>query len=588
MANNRKRMPFAFGTSNGRVVTADVLKEYQLEPHDKPEDVEDVFSKKYKIKDLPTKKERQMALKGSADSTQEPSKGLTEMSAITTYGLYNLMTPPFNPRVLANLGTVNTYHNVCCRKKATDVAGLGFTLEPIGEDPNQDHFDTLLAFFNASSPTFENMLSNAQQDYEQVGWGIVELIRTGGLAQGLPQRLNQLPSQTFRIHKEKNKFMQSWWGFDRRWFKMIGYQNDVDMNTGEEYELGELNASIRANEVIYNTNYSSFTTYYGMPPHIPAIRTIIGDQAAVDYNVAFFRNFGIPSYAIFVTGNFEDNEVKDEQGEGTGQSELQMGLEKQLKNIIGNPQSSMVVAIPSGDADTAPVQVTFEKLAADVKESSFRLYRMDNRDEIIVAHEMDPYRVGIVQVGGLGGNIAPEAAINYKVGTIKPRQRVWEAFINKHIIWDEFGFNFDDYSFKLQEMETDSTSKEDEINNFQNLFNMSAITPLQVISHFADELNIEITPEMKAMPCLNTYYIPNNMVSLQQAFEGSDIMNKNFQATADAQTEKMADMLQEVSAGILEVVDDYDFENSNAQKNSSQDGRLGKQVKKIFEKAAAK
>jgi hypothetical protein len=137
-------------------------------------------------------------------------------------------------------------------------------------------------------------------------------------------------------------------------------------------------------------------------------------------------------------------------------------------------------------------------------------------------------------------------------------------------------------------METDSTSKEDEINNFQNLFNMSAITPLQVISHFADELNIEITPEMKAMPCLNTYYIPNNMVSLQQAFEGSDIMNKNFKATADAQTEKMADMLQEVSAGILEVVDDYDFENSNAQKNSSQDGRLGKQVKKIFEKAAAK
>jgi len=39
------------------------------------------------------------------------------------------------------------------------------------------------------------------------------------------------------------------------------------------------------------------------------------------------------------------------------------------------------------------VNIEFKPLSTEVKEASFRLFRQDNRDEILAAHGVPPYRM---------------------------------------------------------------------------------------------------------------------------------------------------------------------------------------------------
>ena len=79
------------------------------------------------------------------------------------------------------------------------------------------------------------------------------------------------------------------------------------------------------------------------------------------------------------------------------------------------------------------VNIEFKRFECEVKEASFRLHRQDNRDEILAAHGVPPYRVGVAETGSLGGNTARESTEIYKRSVIEPRQEMLESMINKHI-----------------------------------------------------------------------------------------------------------------------------------------------------------
>ena len=417
-----------------------------------------------------------------------------------------LKEPLYNPEVLANLLEINTYHARCCAVKATDTAGLGYVLQPIVDNPSQEAHDEIDTFFNSQVPPINVLLSRMQKDYESIGYSGLELARVGDISTGRPAKLFHMPAHTIRIHESGKKFVQKRSGFTK-WFKLINYDKDIDCGTGIEGEFGAFGDK-RANELIWNTDYSSRSDYYGITCAAPAIGAIYGDLGRRDYNIAFFSNFGIPAYAVFITGDFEQGE-EDENGK----TELEKTIEEHFSDISKNPHSTLVLTIPSARGATTDVKISIQPLAVDIKEASFRLYRKDNRDEVIVAHGVPAYRIGVTETGSLGGSIAREATEIYKRSIIEPRQTVLEQIINQEIIWHVNGFNNKDWEFKFIDIDTTDEVNEKEMINF--LFTRGAITIRQIINHYADKYGLE---DDEDDPMLDVRYIDGRPISGEYAY----------------------------------------------------------------------
>jgi PBSX family phage portal protein len=496
--------PYAFVTNSGEAVLKETLNQYAIK---------DVRETKRALKDPFTFVAEVEEGNEDIESKQAPEIG------VTNYGYYGLIDPPYNPLLLTSLSEVNTYHARCCRTKATDIGGLGWHITQTGKEENKKNEDMLNTFFNNSK--VEDNITNGEQDKQEVGWGCLEIIREGGLSTALPKKFLHVHAHTIRIHRNKRKFMQTWDGINRKWFKRFGARNykidskngyfDVHIRTGAEVPIGSLPKEETANELIYNFKYTNKTSYYGSPDYIPAIRTMLGDQAAVDYNLVFFKNFGIPAYAVYITGNFADKPLLDSNGNPTNKTIMQSAMEEKFKEVLNNPHGSMVFMIPTRGPDSN-VQVRFEKLSVETKESSFRLYRLDNRDEIVTAHGVDPYRIGINQTGSLGGNTAIEGKKSYKSSVAIPGQRSWESELNLIVTSEQpEGFGINTHKFKLEEIDI-----EDEVALEQSVISLidnGVMTPNDAIRAIGNKHGIEVSSD----PAMDLHYMKGQPMQIQVA-----------------------------------------------------------------------
>src|SRR5690606_34805992 len=99
-----------------------------------------------------------------------------------------------------------------------------------------------------------------------------------------------------------------------------------------------------------------------------------------------------------------------------------------------------------------PIKFEFHKLNTEIKEASFRMFRQDNRDEILSAHGVPPYRAGITVEGQLGGSTAAESTEIYKQSVVKQKQEMLEGRINRFILQEGLGIT--DWKFKFREIDT--------------------------------------------------------------------------------------------------------------------------------------
>lgn len=468
--------PYAYATKGGSVVLTETLEQYAIK---------------------------------SADPELEDSRGLKEDEF--DYSIDGVKEPLYNPKALIKLLELNTYHARCISQRGTDVGGLGYLIQGVGDKPNPANKDRIQELIDNCLPIFPEVLTREAKDKAAVGWGVLECLRIGNLANSEFQRINHLPSHTFRIHKDGNKYLQSWDGVKKRWFKRIGYGKDVDKDTGIEYPLGFLPPQQRATEIIFDINYTPLSTFYGSPDIVPALKTIVGDISAVEYNIYFFRNYGIPEYAIFITGDFDDKPIIDpDTGKKTGRSTMQNMIEDQMRSIIEKPHSTMVISIPTSDTATesSNVEVKFERLSVEVKESAFRLYRMENRDEIVTANKMDPYRAGILPIGSLGGNLGAETKKNYKESTVVPDQRLLEAYLNIHVIKNGLGIT--DQKIKLISINTEDETQE--MNLSVLAITNGGMTPNEFIRKWGDRLGLKEVDH----PAMDAHYLNGQPIDYQQ------------------------------------------------------------------------
>ena len=325
--------------------------------------------------------------------------------------------PPIPPLTLLSLYQSNPYHASACNLKANDVLKSGWGIT----DPEAAR--EFRSFTDNCRPSFEYILLSALLDLQVFNYCALEVIRRDD---GSPARLGYIPAHTIRVHDTGTRYRHTWDGVNVTYLKDYRYDGEVDPSTGGDVE------GVGANEVIFIRLPNPICSYYGVPQYLPALTSILCMRKVGEYNYAFFDNFTIPSYVITVTGDYEDEVIVDSDGNPTGKTLLQELIEENFEYIRQHPHTPIVLSIPGG----GDVEITFQPLNIDTKDLNFKEYLQEMRREIIAAHMIDPYRLGVGDVGALGGNLADVARRTYYESVVRPQQRiiasVFTDFIQTH------------------------------------------------------------------------------------------------------------------------------------------------------------
>jgi PBSX family phage portal protein len=338
----------------------------------------------------------------------------------------DLVAPPYPFSAFLQLYESNSIYWACVNQIAKDVAGLGWALHlKDGQKESPEEHKRLSAFLN--NPSTEDSL---RKIFEQmlVDWGSIgnfglEVARG---TDGKIVNIFYVPGFTIRVHKSKEKFCQMR-GTKKVWFKAFGFEKDIDSKTGVESVTAGAN---KANELIFYKNFYSRSDYYGVPNALAAMGDIIGLIGVRDYNLSFFENYGIPAAMIILEGDWEAGTDK----------KIKAFLDKEIKGS-DNANKTMVVSQSEG------CKFTYQKLSTEVKEGSFKMYTQQRREDILIAYNMPPERIGMRVTGSLGGNVAEEATKIYISGIVEPLQSDMEDLINKKLLTSEI------YEFKFKDID---------------------------------------------------------------------------------------------------------------------------------------
>lgn len=455
------RQPFAYVTKHGKVVSADVLERYAVK--------------------------------------QRESRQLTE-TAWSYGGAEAIVQPPYDPDAMIALLEKNTYHYRACRTKARDTAGRGWRLvarpgaEERALDAEQSREELERQIMECQCP-LSRTLEQAQLDFEAIGWATIELLRD---EQGRVYDIQHVPAHTVRWHADGDKLVQKR-GAQRVWFRLAGVEEPMDYRTGKFGE--DVPEEFRASELMVWVNYTPMSDFYGVSDILPALGALAGDIARRDYNISFFDNYGVPAYAVFITGDFDPGEPDED-----GFTALERSVHEHFDELKKNPHSTLILSVPSSEDGGGEVNIEVKPLATDTKDAAFRMYRQDNRDEILSAHGVDPYRVGIAETGSLGGSTSQEASIIYKESVIEPRQALIEALLNRHVVQSDI--------WELELIELDTTDPAGDIGLLMQLFGVGAVTPIEIAEHFADHFSLDTT--VMVSPALHAHYVNGEAVDLEE------------------------------------------------------------------------
>lgn len=439
-----------------------------------------------------------------------------------------LKQPLYNFDDLAGLLEVNTFHKLCCEVVAEDSSGYGWNIIPTADDDldnNPDEKEYLTEWVKNFTTPINQTLYQLNYDRRALGCGAIEIIREGTSSSPIID-IKHIPLHQLYKHSDNCRIKQIV-NAKHRWFIEYGTNfdehgtpYDVNYLTGETAPYDSLPSDERANEIIWVTDYAPQRKTYGLPKIAPAIRVISGDLSRSSYNTAFFKNYGMPTFAVTVTGDFWDYDVDPEDPEYDITKTLKYKISQQLKEVIKNPHSAVTITVPSA-GDEGNVDVNIQPLSVDTKEASFRMYRADNRDEILAAHGVPPYRLGLAITGSLGGNVAEESSSIYNISVVQPLKNDNENMINL-LIRNELEIT--DWKFSINDIDKRDTDKD--LDRAQKLFNMGAITPREIIEYFGKPFGATADEYDST---LDEHFINGNPISNLMGYtNGMDVMNDNF------------------------------------------------------------
>ena len=448
------------------------------------------------------------ALKADIDPATGSKQTVDEMFKQGT----TILNPKYNPYDLVKLLDLYTYHASCVEAVAVDTTGVGYTLKPVEDvEPIEAEKERFIEVLENSTPSINTQLQRMVYDRRAIGYGALEVIRQDKSESDIV-RLKHIPAQTLRRHTDQKRVVHITTTGHRVWFVIYGknYNDkgekcDVDADTGAFHPYNSLPPERKANEILWTQEYAPGTDYYGRPPIVSCLGSIKGDISAVRYNYSFFENYGMPKFAITVTGDFADYDVDPSDDEYDYTQTLRYKIGQQIKEVIKNPHSAICITIPSeGEEGNVDLQIT--PLSVQTEEGHFRMYRKDTRDEVIHAHHMDPSRLGVFDAGNLNGSNSQATMSSYKYGTIAPIKSECEALVN--LIAGELGVT--SWKFVIEDVAPIDYTKDLALAEF--LFARGAMTIRDLIDNFGSKFGLSITDELE--PYLDERFINNQPLRL--------------------------------------------------------------------------
>lgn len=479
--------------------------------------------------------------------------------------------PTYPLERLAQLLEYNTWHKKCCDAVATDGMGTewNITQKPdLPTTPNETQKEELTLFIQNLTTNIHTIFKEITYDRRAVGCAALEIIRDPHNTEHKPIDLHPLTVTDLHLHYDNCRIKQTigtkevWFIEYGKNFDETGTQYDVDCRNGRKVPKGSLPYEYTANEVIWFREYAPCNKNYGLSNTIPALNAIYGDLGRAEYNNKFFENYGLPAFAVTITGDFQDYDVPKYLEDGTRNPDyhveetLKYKISQQIKEVIRNPHSAVTITVPSISEDSN-VEVKIQPLSVDQKESSFVVFRSDNREEVCAAHGVPLYRLGISIEGKLSGTSATESSNIYSDSIVQPIRTENENIINT-LAYNEFGIT--DYIFKLDVYR--KKDEEKELNMGTILFEHGALTLGEYITYFGKKFGA-VLPENEDL--LNCRMISNQLVDE----EGVPYITTGGNTNASWLDGLEGDLLDEAENLDNEKEEDEDVETNPRQKNKT-------------------
>jgi PBSX family phage portal protein len=240
-------------------------------------------------------------------------------------------------------------------------------------------------------------------DVHATGNGYIEVGRT---IKGEIGYIGHIPSTTMRCRRLRDGYVQVI-GNKVVYFRNFGASNKNPI-TGDP----------RPNEIIHIKEYSPLNTFYGVPDVIAAMPSLLGDQLASQYNIDYFSNKAVPRYIVTLKGAKLSTEAEDK---------LFRFLQTSLK---GQSHRTLYIPLP-GDSDNNKVEFKMEPIENGIQDGSFKEYRKQNRDDILVAHQVPLSKLGGSDAANVAASLAQDRTFKEQVA--RPAQRNLEKILNKII-----------------------------------------------------------------------------------------------------------------------------------------------------------
>lgn len=339
------------------------------------------------------------------------------------YGLFDVITPPYNLYELANYYDTSFANHAAIDTKVENIVGLGYkfditdtTLLSLESHENSSAVDKARKRIERMKIQMRDWLENLNDDdsftktmekvlidFESTGNGYLEIGRT---VDGEIGYLGHIPAATMRVRRLHDGYLQII-ANKVVYFRNFGATND-----------NPVTADPRPNEIIHIKSYSPLNTFYGVPDIMAAVSSLVGDQLAAQYNIDYFQNKAVPRYVVTLKGAQLSTESEDRLFRF-----LQTGLK-------GQNHRTLYIPLP-GDSETNKVDFKMEAIESGVQEGSFSAYRKQNRDDILVAHQVPLSKLGGSESSAIAASLAQDRTFKEQVA--RPAQRNLEKILNKII-----------------------------------------------------------------------------------------------------------------------------------------------------------
>ena len=357
---------------------------------------------------------------------------------LTGYSLFQIVQPPYNVMYLAQLYDISPFHHAAVNAKAANVVGLGYHFEEtqktldriedvLDDEKKLDKFrrkvmrakTELTDYIESmnSDDSFLRIMHKIYVDLEVTGNAYLEIGRTSS---GRIGYIGHIPTITMRIRRHRDGFVQ-----------VVYNRYTYFRNFGDTTTIDQIGTDPQPNEVIHFKKYTPTNTYYGLPDILSAKNAVAGDEFATRFNLDYFENKAVPRYIITVKG-----------AKLSADSERKL-LEFFQTGLRGRNHRTLYIPLPS-DGENSRVEFKMEPVEAGIQDSSFQNYTSENRDRILIAHNMPITKIGGADVGGLAAAAAADKT--FKEQVCRPAQDALEQKINMIIkeFTDAFVLRFDE------------------------------------------------------------------------------------------------------------------------------------------------